>query len=146
MVVPDAPLLHEEPLKESPMEAPLLIDQVDVLVFKRSPLETKIFTSVLSKMCERVESASSYKDFKHKIETARCTILVFDKEMLLDDTQSFLTWVESIAALHKMGKIHTIMFVDPKTKNQENDAAFDAILPNQISKQELETLIQRFRH
>ena len=44
----------------------------------------------------------------------------------------------------KAGKINTIMFVDPKDKNQNTTVAFDAILPNQISKKDLETLIHKF--
>jgi len=120
------------------------LEPLDVLVLKKSPIETKIFTSVLSKMCEHVEAASSYNEFKQKIESKQCKIVLFDKEMLLDDTETFLAWIHTITEQHNAGKIHTIMFIDPKEKNHDSSAAFDAILPNQISKKELEILIHTF--
>ena len=131
-----------EPSIQEPTVASIAIK--DILVLKKSPIETKIFTSVLSKMCEYVESANSYNDFKQKIESTHYKIILFDKEMLLDDAQIFLTWVQSINEEQKTGKINTIMFVDPKDKNQDTAVAFDAILPNQISKKDLEMLIHKF--
>lgn len=116
----------------------------DILVLKKSPIETKIFTSVLSKMCENVEAASSYNDLKQKLEINHYKIVLFDKEMLLEDEETFFSRLESIANERHAGKIHTIMFIDSKNKNQETNVAFDAILPNQISKKDLETLIQKF--
>ena len=136
--------ISSEPLDEPTINSSTL-EHVDVLVLKKSPIETKIFTSVLGKMCDHVEAATSYKDFKQKIESNHCHIVLFDKEMLLEDTQTFLAWIESITKFQHAGKINTIMFVDPKDKNQDNTVAFDAILPNQISKQELETLIHKFK-
>jgi len=116
----------------------------DILVLKKSPIETKIFTSVLSKMSEHVVSATSYGDFKQKIESTHYKIVLFDKEMLLEDADIFLAWVHSIQEEQNAGKINTIMFIDPKDKNQDTTVAFDAILANQISKKDLETLIHKF--
>ena len=138
-VTPEA-LFRSSPDSSNTPELELL----DVLVLKKSPIETKIFTSVLGKMCERVEAATSYKDFKHTLESKHCKIALFDKEMLLEDTQTFLEWVAALSQIQNAGKINTIMFVDPKDKSQDEHAAFDAILPNQISKQELENLIHTF--
>lgn len=135
VAIPETP--SNEPMAES-------IEIKDVLVLKKSPIETKIFTSVLSKMCEYVESASSYNDFKQKIEANHYKVILFDKEMLLDDAEIFLTWIQSVNEEQKVGRINTIMFIDPKDKNQDTAVAFDAILPNQISKKDLETLIHKF--
>jgi CheY-like chemotaxis protein len=120
------------------------IDIFDVIVLKKSPIETKIFTSVLSKMCESVEAATSYNDLKQKIESKHYKVVLFDKEMLLEDANTFLEWILSIEKSHHVGKINTIMFIDPKDKNQDISVAFDAILPNQISKKDLEILIHKF--
>ena len=116
----------------------------DILVLKKSPIETKIFTSVLSKMCEHVDAAMSYNDFKQKLNTHHYKMVLFDKEMLLDDSEQFSEWIHTVMEEQKAGTIHTIMFIDPKDKTQENSVAFDAILPNQISKKDLETLIHRY--
>ena len=130
--------------EESMSNALSSIDIFDVIVLKKSPIETKIFTSVLSKMCESVEAATSYNDLKQKIESKHYKVVLFDKEMLLEDADAFLEWILSIEKSHHVGKINTIMFIDPKDKNQDISVAFDAILPNQISKKDLEILIHKF--
>lgn len=130
--------------EESMSNALSSIDILDVIVLKKSPIETKIFTSVLSKMCESVEAATSYNDLKQKIESKHYKVVLFDKEMLLEDADAFLEWILSIEKSHHVGKINTIMFIDPKDKNQDISVAFDAILPNQISKKDLEILIHKF--
>jgi len=139
VVAPSAPELS---IREEETVSPL--ELLDVLVLKKSPIETKIFTSVLSKICDHVEAATSYNEFKQKIESKQCKIVLFDKEMLLDDAETFLAWIHTITEQHHAGKIYTIMFIDPKDKIQDSAVAFDAILPNQISKKELETLIHTF--
>jgi len=116
----------------------------DILVLKKSPIETKIFTSVLTKMCDNVTAATSFKDFKQKVESNAYKILLFDKEMLLEDAQTFIAWVESMQSKHHSKHMNTIMFIDPKDKIEDNTVAFDAILPNQISKKDLEALIHKF--
>ena len=140
--LPTVPSIKEE-IEVETISSPS-IEVNDILVLKKSPIETKIFTSVLSKMCEHVDAATSYSDLKQKIETKHYKVVLFDKEMLLEDTQAFYTWLEAITEQHKLGKIHTIMFIDPKDKNQDTTVAFDAIMPNQISKKDLETLINKF--
>lgn len=128
------PLLQEEPVPPSR----------DIIVLKKSPIETKIFTSVLSKMCESITPASSFSDLKRKLEEAAYKIVLFDKEMLLEDPQSFLAWINTMAQKHQKEHIITVMFIDPKEKIVDTSVAFDAILPNQISKKDLESLIHKF--
>jgi len=116
----------------------------DILVLKKSPIETKIFTSVLSKMSDSVEAASSFKDFKYKVEANAYKILLFDKEMLLEDPRTFIQWLESMQQKHHSTHMNTIMFIDPKEKTEDNQVAFDTVLANQISKKDLEVLIHKF--
>ena len=100
LIVEDTPVLEtaEEPSivlpqlesQESTLISAPSIDVLDILVLKKSPIETKIFTSVLSKMCEKVDAATSYSDLKQKIESKHYKIVLFDKEMLLEDAELFL--------------------------------------------------------
>jgi len=131
---------------ESSSEAPQATTEpiYDILVLKKSPIETKIFTSVLSKMSNSVESATSFQDLKHKIESNAYKILLFDKEMLLEDPDTFIQWLESMQHKHHSTHMNTIMFVDPKENTEDNKVAFDTILANQISKKDLEVLIHKF--
>ncbi|MDY0265633.1 MAG: ATP-binding protein [Sulfurospirillum cavolei] len=125
-------------------EEPSSLPSRDVVVLKKSSIETKIFTSVLSKMCEKVDPASSFSDLKSKLEQNSYKVVLFDKEMLLDDPKSFVDWIGETAKKHRIGHIYTVMFIDPKEKNLDNADLFDSVLPNQISKKDLETLIQKF--
>lgn len=116
----------------------------DILVFKKSPIETKIFTSVLAKISPTAESAVSYDDFKHKIENKHYKVILFDKEILKETFDNFAQWIEVCAKKQNLGPIHTIMFKDPNDNAEQEQAPFDAVLPNQISKKDLEQLIVQY--
>lgn len=133
--------LENELIEDNKIE---LLEISDILIFKKSPIETKIFTSVLSKMFNLVESALTYGEFKEKIQNKHYKVILFDKEIILDDVSSFSNWVKEIIQKQNLGDINTIMFIDPKESPMENNLLFDAILPNQISKKDLEQLISKF--
>jgi len=128
------PLVEDEKIPQ--------IDIRDILVLKKSPIETKIFTSVLSKMCENVDAASSLTTFTQQVQQTHYKIIIFDKEMITGGTlKEFATWIETLSLRQGLGKIHTIMFTDTKEENTNDSYIFDTVLPNQISKKELELLI-----
>ena len=135
----DDALSNEDFIKATPIQK----DVSDILILKKSPIETKIFTSVLSKMCESVESASTYNEFKEKLHTKHYKLVLFDKEMLLDEANVFSMWLKNEIASSNI-KTHTIMFIDPKEASNPVSDDFDAILPNQISKKDLEVLIHTY--
>lgn len=122
-----------------------VLEICDILVFKKSPIETKIFTSVLSKMSQTVESASSYEQFKEKIIEKHYKLILFDKETLMQGTEYFSNWVKDIEMQQKLGTINTIMFTSADDdKGLDATLAFSIILPNQISKKDLELLLNKF--
>lgn len=142
-------IAFEEEILNTPQEQLLksqssqTVETNDILVLKKSPIETKIFTSVLSKMTKSIESASSYNDFKNKIEAKHYKIVLFDKEMI-EETPAFYNWILEVEAKQEQGKINTVMFIDPKDTNIDNNPSFDVILPNQVNKKDLELLIYKF--
>ena len=114
----------------------------DILVLKKSSIESKIFKSVLSQMCETVDIAHSFNEFKEKLESCHYRIILFDKEALLENPLTFKEWTKTLSSVKEFGEIHTVMFTDPK-EVPTNVADFDAVLPNQINKNELELLIHK---
>jgi len=130
----------QKPLMENEKNPQMKIR--DILVLKKSPIETKIFTSVLSKMCENVDAATSLATFTQQVQQTHYKVIIFDKEMITGGTlNEFATWIETLSLSQGLGKIHTIMFTDTKEENTNDSYAFNTVLPNQISKKELELLI-----
>lgn len=129
---------------QSTVEAHPSIEISEILVFKKSIIETKIFTSVLSKLSKSVEAASTYNEFKEKIKEKHYHVILFDKEILTEDFLDFAQWLQEIAKVHNVGMIHTIMFKDPNDTTTNENMPFDTILPNQISKKDLEQLIAKY--
>jgi len=133
----------EKVLVETPAPSLAPSESYDVLVLKKSPIETKIFASVLSKMCESVKTASSLEACKIQMESNYYKVVLFDKELLENNVEAFATWIDTLALKHG-SKTKTVMFTDPKEAILDNTTSFDAVLPNQISKSELESLIHTF--
>jgi len=134
---PIANIETQKPLNEN---EPLRVR--DILVLKKSPIETKIFTSVLSKMCEKVDAASSLDDFTKQMQHVHYKVIIFDKEMISGGTLSeFSTWIKNVSVQQGL-KIHSVMFTDSKEDTTSDAYTFDTVLPNQISKNELESLIR----
>ncbi len=115
-----------------------------VLVLKRSAIENKIFTSILSQMYTNVDSATSLKDFSEKFDAHPYDIVLFDKETLQSNSmETFAKWLQSRAKKHGSKKVHTIMFVKTPEALDE-PTPFNAVSLNNISKNELESLIRNF--
>ena len=134
---------QEAPTQEQPSLVNEKMEAYDVLVLKKSSIETKIFASVLGKMCDSVKTASSLDDCQMQMTSHYHKVLLFDKEMIQSTTHDFAEWIHSLSSKHGF-KTHTIMFTDSKELSPEDLASFDAVLPNQISKNELELLIHKF--
>ena len=108
----------------------------DILVYKKSPIETKIFSSVLAKLSDSIDSVNSIEELKDKLKENSYNVILFDKE---------IPSISSAEMSKLIGKTSAIMFVDPITKiNDEDKALFENVLPNIINKKQLEELIQKF--
>ena len=108
----------------------------DVLVFKKSPIETKIFKSVLAKLNFSVDSVNSIEELKSHIEQSTYKVVLFDKE---------ISSIEPSEIANIVGETPVVMFVDPMSKIEDEDnALFENVLSNSISKKQLEMLVQKF--
>ena len=108
----------------------------DILIYKKSPIENKIFSSVLAKFSTSIDSVNSLEELKSNLEKYNYSVILFDKE-----TSS--TSSNDVSKL--VGKTPTIMFVDPANNIDEKDIElFKQVLPNAVNKNQLEELIQPF--
>lgn len=123
------------------------IDEVnskDIIVFKKSPIETKIFTSVISKFNESIDSANSFDEFKELIASTHYNVLIIDKEV--DSEEGFENMLLSLKDSneeHSLGKTKVIMFYDdlqePSSYLQE---LVDTVRKNSISRNKLKAIIE----
>ena len=108
----------------------------DILIYKKSPIETKIFSSILSKLTNSIDSANSLEEFRTKLANNRYNVILFDKET---------TSISPSDMLEVIGDTPAVMFVDPIHEIDETDRAlFENTLPNIITKKQLEELMQKF--
>jgi len=108
----------------------------DILVYKKSPIETKIFSSVLAKLSDSIDSVNSVDELKVKLDESKYKIILFDKE---------ISSIEPKEMAELIKKTPAIMFVDPIAKIEDEDRAlFNSVLPNIINKKQLEELVQKY--
>lgn len=112
----------------------------DLLVYKKSPIETKIFSSILSKASNQIDTVNSIDELKKKLEENLYKVFIFDKEIPQISSK------EISELLKENSKdTSTIMFVDPISTIEESDEElFTKVLSNTVSKKQLEELIQKF--
>ena len=112
------------------------ITKRDILVYKKSPIETKIFSSVLSKISTSVDSANSFEQLESKLKENNYSVILFDKE---------IPSLSPKQMKEVIGETQAIMFIDPIEQIQEEDKTiFKNVLSNAINKKQLEELVQKF--
>lgn len=125
--------------QEIPMQDAM--SDASILLLKKSPLESKLYKHVLMQWCQYIDEATSYETFKEMIVSSQYTLLLFDKEMLLDGEEVFHDWLKNLVDGQKIKSIHTAICIDSKEKNSQKQY-FDAVLLSPINKKELETVIK----
>lgn len=124
---------YDEPLKEEPSK-----ELEGLLILKKSPIETKIFTSILSKSVNSIHKASSLEEFMEMVQHNAYKLVIFDKEVPNIN-------LESIAKILQEKGSHSIMFYDNLTEiSNEEKQLFDKISINAINKQDLEKLVSQY--
>lgn len=137
----------EEDIKqiEEEVETEKSISKKDILVLKKSPIETKIFVSILSKFTTLVDSASNLEELNSKLKENCYKLVIFDKELKNTSYETIKNVLTEAKELHCKNNISTIMFVDPSSDIMEDEkVAFDEVLPNAINKSQLEKLVEKY--
>ncbi len=116
-----------------------------ILVFKKSLIETKIFSSILSKLTDNVDSAKNLEEFKEKIINNHYDIILFDKEAEGLSPQEISDLIKKSSEEKQNGKISSILFIDSSVTVADDNlnSMFDAVISNSINKIELEQLIKK---
>ncbi|MFK5881525.1 MAG: response regulator [Sulfurospirillum sp.] len=119
------------------------IEKKNILIFKKSPIETKIFSSIISKMQNDVNIAKNIEDFKEKIENNFYKLIIFDQEISGLDTDEVAKLIKKSNKKYDIGKTKIILFVDSSsTISEAQEQLFDTVISNSINKNDLDTIIK----
>jgi signal transduction histidine kinase/CheY-like chemotaxis protein len=117
----------------------------DILVAKKSPFETKLFTKILDNLGYTYEVANSPDELNEKIKNGAYKLLFFDRESEKLELKEFARFV---AAMNKEKNIktHLILLKDTMSNemNSEEEEAVDEIIANIIDKTLLENIIKKY--
>jgi len=116
----------------------------DVLVFKKTLIETEIFSQIIGQLNDSVEAVSSVEDLKKALEVSHFRVVIVDKEIGEDILKAVVSAVKNAELAQNRGHIAIVLFYDIDTPLQEEVAAFDEVRRNVISKQSLKSLIAKY--
>lgn len=116
----------------------------DVLLFKKSSIENKIFSSVISGFYQNIDVVNSFEEFKEKLEFSPYKLILIDHKIPNFNENEVYQMINQAKQKHHIDTI-TILFVDPNTtlKDDLRDK-FDEIVKSNISKTQLETIINLY--
>ncbi|MDR3178034.1 MAG: response regulator [Campylobacteraceae bacterium] len=119
-------------------------DLKDVLIFKKTVIEAKIFAQIIEQLNNSVNIANSIDEFKKEIDNAHFRIVIVDKEIGEDTLKAVVDIVKETEKIHNRGHIAIVLFYDIDTPSQADTAKFDETRRNVISKQSLKSLVAKY--
>ncbi|OCR85300.1 ATP-binding protein [Campylobacter fetus] len=116
----------------------------DVLLFKKSNIENKIFSTVLNGFCSSVDVVCSFEELKEYLQNSAYRVVLLDYKIPNFESNLIYSWVNSSRQKYKIDT-KTIIFIDPNAEIDESlDDKFDEILTSLINKTQLEARIKPY--
>ncbi len=130
---------QEQTVEENPAKY-----KADILLAKKSPFETKLFTKILDSLNYSYEVTNNINDLQKKIEDDSYKLILFDKETETLDLEDFAQLVKSNSDKRKL-PTHLVLIVDPAMPDNKNDLQYvDETIKNVINKDLLRLVIEKF--
>ncbi|WP_162165316.1 ATP-binding protein [Campylobacter fetus] len=116
----------------------------DVLLFKKSNIENKIFSTVLNGFCSSIDVVCSFEELKEYLQNSAYRVVLLDYKIPNFESNLIYSWVNSSRQKYKIDT-KTIIFIDPNAEIDESlDDKFDEILTSLINKTQLEARIKPY--
>jgi signal transduction histidine kinase/CheY-like chemotaxis protein len=116
----------------------------DVLIYKKTRLETNIFADVLEQFGNSILAVNDVIELKKALENTRIKIAILDKELGEGTLDTILNLIKEAEKRHNSTRTATILFYDIDTCSEAEAAKFDEIKKNIISKQSLKSLVAKY--
>ncbi len=140
----ETPEEEKEPEVEEEVPEEEINYTADILLAKKSPFETKLFTKLLDALGYTYETAATADELNSKIEHNSYKVVLFDKEAEKLDLVDFSNFVKS----HNEEKGITsalILIADPSMPEDATDLSYvDEIMKNVVNKETLHGIIEKF--
>jgi signal transduction histidine kinase/CheY-like chemotaxis protein len=120
------------------------LDLKDVLIFKKTQIETEIFAQIIEQLNNSVNTVNSIEEFRKELENSHFRIVIVDKEIGEDVLKALVNVVKEAETTHNRGHIAIVLFYDIDLPSQSETAKFDEVRRNVISKQSLKSLIAKY--
>ncbi len=127
----EATLSEDELLKDSQRE--------NILIYKKSTIESKIFEKVLSQLYKKVSIAENSSDFIKKVKDGNYKIIMVDKEILDLDFNRLFNAIENRSETTLLLFRSFDSIVDDKTRDD-----FDEVLINSADKVYLKLILDNY--
>ena len=139
-IIPEPERAKEEPIeKKEPAQY-----KADILLAKKSPFETKLFTRILDSLGYSYEVTNNIDDLKNKIENGSYKVVLFDKECETLNIKDLAQLLQTNSEKNNL-TTHIILISDPAMPENADDAQYvDETIKNVINKDLLRLVIEKF--
>ncbi len=124
-------------------EEPAVVKEVktlDILLSKKSPIETKLFSMLLDELKFNYMTSASFKALLKDIKAKNPRMVLIDKEMADIDYALLKETVDGLA-----NKTAIVMMVDPASReNTEHNEIADEIINNLVNKDLLRLIVEKY--
>ncbi len=141
-----APVAVEAPVIETPVAvetAPEPIaetKQLDIILAKKSPIETKLFSMLLDELKLDFNTSATFDTLIEDLKAKNPSVILVDKEMPGID---YTLLKETVDGLPK--KTSIVMMVDPAAReNTEHNEIADEIINNLVNKDLLRLIVEKY--
>lgn len=122
-----------------------LLPKKDILIFKKTPIETRIFASVVKQFNKSVETANSIEELKGLLGESSFNLILFDYEAPKLDTGEFSAILDEASKEHLYERPKAVMFADKSSNiSIEEEKLFDETIKTLVGRDGLEKLISKY--
>jgi len=116
----------------------------DILLAKKTPFETRLFTKLLNSLEFSFHIAADSDEINEKIQNNSYKVILFDKEAENLDLAKFSQLIKEKEENNKL-KTALILMTDPSMPEAKDDLNYvDALIKNIVSKETLRSVIKKF--
>ncbi len=136
-------LAAEEPSDGTPESETPVVEEVktlDIILTKKSPIETKLFSMLLEELKFNYETSKTFETLIKDLKAKNPNVILIDKEL---PGMDFDLLKETIDALPN--KTSIVMMVDPAAReNTEHNEIADEIINNLVNKDLLRLIVEKY--
>lgn len=114
----------------------------DILLFKKSKMENRIYHAVLSKVCHTIDTVDSFDELEEATQNRAYKLVLIDYAASFFDANRILNIIKNSSQLHNF-ESKVVLFIEPNTKiSTQIQAQFTQLISTNISKSSLENQIK----